>query len=96
MLVDFDMEQRHATKVYIDNQVAISILNNPIFHSKTKHFKIKFYFLREVQKNKEIQLVYCKTKDQLTDMLTKSLSKTRFEILRSKIGVCNKKSKEKC
>jgi len=34
MLVDFDMEQRHATKVYVDNHVAISILNNPIFQVK--------------------------------------------------------------
>jgi hypothetical protein len=76
------MEQKKATKVNVENQAAIAISNNPIFHGKTKHFKLKYYFLREVQKNEELQLIYCKTEDQLADMLTKPLSKTTFETLR--------------
>jgi len=96
ILADLDMEQKKATRVNVDNQAAIAISNNPIFHGKTKHFKLKYYFLREVQKNKEIQLIYCRTKDQLADILTKPLSKTRFEILRNKIGVCSKRCKEEC
>jgi hypothetical protein len=96
ILADLDMEQKKATKVNADNQTAIAISNNPIFHGKTKHFKLKYYFLREVQKNKELQLIYCKTEDQLADMLTKPLSKTRFETLRNKIGVCSKRCKEEC
>jgi len=96
ILVYLDMEQRKATKVNIDNQDVIVISNNPIFHSKTKHFKLKYYFLREVQKNEELQLIYCKIKDQLDDMLTKQLSKTRFETLRDKISVCSKRCKEEC
>lgn len=96
ILADLDMEQKKATRVNVDNQAAIAISNNPIFHGKTKHFKLKYYFLREVQKNKKIQLIYCRTKDQLADILTKPLSKTRFEILRNKIGVCSKRCKEEC
>ena len=34
----------------VDNQAAISIANDLVFHGKTKHFKIKLCFLREVQK----------------------------------------------
>ena len=96
ILTDLDMKQRKATKVNIDNQAAIAISNNPIFHGKMKLFKFKYYFLREVQKNNKLQLIYCKTEDQLADMLTKPLSKTRFETLRDKIGVCNKRCKEEC
>jgi hypothetical protein len=48
ILTDLDMKQRKATKVNIDNQAAIAISNNPIFHGKTKLFKLKYYFLREV------------------------------------------------
>jgi hypothetical protein len=51
-------------------------------------------FFREVHKNEEIHLICCTIEDQLADMLTKSLSKTRFEILRSKIGVYSKRSGE--
>jgi hypothetical protein len=63
ILADLDMEQKKATRVNVDNQAAIAISNNPIFHGKTKHFKLKYYFLREVQKNEEIQLIYCRTED---------------------------------
>ena len=96
ILADLDMEQRKATKVNVDNLDVIAISNNPIFNGKTKHFKLKYYFLREVQKNEELQLIYCKIKDQLTDMLTKPLSKTRLETLRDKISVCSKRCKEEC
>jgi len=89
------MEQRRATKVYVDNQAAIVIYNNLIFHGGTKHFKIKYYFLTEIQKNK-VHLIYCKTEDQPANLLTKPLSKIRFETLRNKLGECSKRCKEEC
>ena len=49
LLTDLNMEQTGSTQVFVDNQAAISIASNPVFHGKTKHFKIKFYFLREIQ-----------------------------------------------
>ena len=49
LMVDLFMEQKESTQILVDNQVAISIANNPVFHGKTKHFKLKLYFLREVQ-----------------------------------------------
>jgi hypothetical protein len=52
------MEGEEATSV--DNQAAIAISYNPVFHGKTKHFNIKLYFLREVQKNGDVRLIYCK------------------------------------
>ena len=48
ILTDLDMEQRKTTKINVDNQATIAISNNPIFHGRTKHFKLKYYFLREV------------------------------------------------
>ena len=58
---NLDMKQEMSTQVFLDNQTAISIANDPIFHGKTKHFKIKLYFLRQVQKEGDAQLVYCNT-----------------------------------
>ncbi|KAL6318567.1 hypothetical protein AAG906_000645 [Vitis piasezkii] len=46
LLTDLDMKQEMSTQVFVDNQAAISIANDPVFHGKTKHFKIKLYFLR--------------------------------------------------
>jgi hypothetical protein len=58
LLRDLHMEGEEATSV--DNQAAIAISYNPVFHGKTKHFNIKLYFLREVQKNGDVRLIYCK------------------------------------
>ena len=87
ILADLCLEQNEPTQIFVDNQAAISISNNPVFHGRTKHFKIKLFFLREVQKEGAINLLYYRTEDQSADILTKALSKTRFEVLRSKLGV---------
>lgn len=47
LITDLHMEQQDRTQIFVVNQVAVSIANNPIFHGKTKNFKIKLYFLRE-------------------------------------------------
>ncbi|KAH9666120.1 Integrase catalytic domain-containing protein [Citrus sinensis] len=90
LMTDLKMIQDYATEIFVDNQAAVAISNNPVFHGKTKHFKIKYYFVREVQMNDEVRLVYCKTEDQLADILTKGLSKSRFELLKKRIGAAAK------
>lgn len=89
ILMDLNLEQKESTKIFVDNQAAISISHNPVFHGKTKHFNIKLFFLREVQKEGLVTLVYCKSENQLADLLTKPLPVSRFEFLREKIGVCS-------
>ncbi|KAF2324239.1 hypothetical protein GH714_011023 [Hevea brasiliensis] len=77
ILSDLQLEQEQGTKILVDNQAAIAISLNPVFHGKTKHFNIKLFFLREVQKNGDVNLVYCKTEDQVADIFTKALSPSR-------------------
>nr|GMD27084.1 Copia protein [Ipomoea batatas] len=94
LMDDLKMTQEEATTIFVDNQAAIAISRNPVFYSKTKYFKVKLYFVREVQKTNEVNLVHCSTGVQLADILTKGLPRSRFEVLREKIGVCSKNSKE--
>jgi predicted peroxiredoxin len=86
ILFDLHLQQNHKIKVFIDNQAAIAISKNPV--CQTKHFNIKLYFLREMQQNGEVTLVYCKSEEQLADLFTKPLPVSKFEFLRQKIGVC--------
>jgi hypothetical protein len=88
ILSDLSMEEREPTEISVDNQAAIAISHNPVFHGKTKHFNIKLYFLREVQKNGDIKLIYCKSEDQLADLFIKPLPVSRFEYLRKMLGIC--------
>ena len=96
ILADLHMNQLEPTKIYVDNQAAISISNNPVFHGRTKHFKIKLHFLREAQKEGEVVLLYCRTNDQIADDLTKALLKASFEDLQRKLGICCCQDKEEC
>ena len=89
ILCDLNLKQWKNTEIIVDNQAAIAISHNPVFHGKTKHFKIKFFFLREVQKEGEIALVYCKSENQLADIFTKPLPVSKFEDLRKKLGICS-------
>lgn len=89
ILSNLHMEQKCTTEIFVDNQAAIAISHNPLFHWKTKHFNVKLYFLREVQQNGEVTLVYCKSEDQLADFFTKSLPVKKFKLLRQQIGICS-------
>ena len=93
---DLGHEQTEATKIMCENSSAVSISKNPVFHGRTKHIRIKFHFIREVQQSNEVLLVHCSFKNQLADIFTKSLPKERFEDLRQRIGVCQKIAKEEC
>ncbi|XP_047270283.1 uncharacterized protein LOC124899439 [Capsicum annuum] len=87
ILIDLQLEQEESTVIFVDNQASIAISKDPMFHGRTKHFNIKFYFLREVQKNGELVLLYCKLDNQVGDIFTKSFHVSRFEFLREKLGI---------
>jgi len=89
ILCDLHMEKEEAIEISIDNQAAIEISHNPVFYGKTKHFNIKLYFLREVQRNVDVKLIYCKSEDQFADLFTEALPVRRFEFLRQIIRVCS-------
>ena len=96
ILEDLCLEQQESTQIFVNNQAAISISSNSVFHGKTKHFKIKFYSLREIQQEGEVKLIYCKSEDQIADEFTKPLPKIKFEELKTKMGIYSIKGKEEC
>ena len=65
-----------------DSQACIKIATNPCLAERTKHFDIKYHWLRSQIKAKAIQLEYISTHDQIADILTKSLPFQQHEKLR--------------
>ncbi len=70
-----------------DNQSAIQLIRNPVFHQRTKHIDVRYYFVRERQEAGDVDVSYISTKDQLADPLTKVLPNPRFSELRQLIGI---------
>ncbi|XP_056687110.1 secreted RxLR effector protein 161-like [Spinacia oleracea] len=51
--------QKQPTTIFCDSKSAIAIAKNPVLHGKTKHIKIKYHFVREVESEGKISLVHC-------------------------------------
>jgi Reverse transcriptase (RNA-dependent DNA polymerase)/gag-polypeptide of LTR copia-type/Pol polyprotein, beta-barrel domain/GAG-pre-integrase domain/Integrase core domain len=73
--------------IYVDNQGAIALANNPEHHARTKHIDIQYHFIRECVENDLIELKYCPTEDMVADGLTKALAKDRHWKLAGKMGL---------
>ncbi|KAJ9556214.1 hypothetical protein OSB04_010828 [Centaurea solstitialis] len=71
------------TPIYIDNNSAISIVNNPVKHSKTKHIEIKYHFIRDCNEKKIIQVLKVHTDDQYADLFTKAFDVGRVYCVKS-------------
>ena len=70
------------------NNLGVTYLSvNPVFHSRMKHLVIGYHFVRDLVQSFGLHVVYVSTSDQLTDALTKSLSRPYLLSLCNKIGV---------
>ncbi|GKD40189.1 hypothetical protein Tco_1260396, partial [Tanacetum coccineum] len=70
------------TKIHIDNESTICIVKNLVFHSKTKHIKIRHHFIRDSYEKRLIQVIKIHTDHNVTDLLTKS-----FDVSSDEFGV---------
>lgn len=76
-----DMEK--SPLLFVDNEAAVKLAHNPEFHKRTKHIRIRHFFVREAVMNNEIEVERIGTEEQVADIMTKALPKPRFQILRS-------------
>ncbi|GJT38115.1 putative ribonuclease H-like domain-containing protein [Tanacetum coccineum] len=79
------------TKIHIDNKSTISVIKNPVSHSKTNHIEIRFHFTRDSYEKKLIKMVKIHMDNNVADLLTKAFNVTRFEFLIASIALASLK-----
>ncbi|KAF0722783.1 hypothetical protein Ae201684_018174 [Aphanomyces euteiches] len=64
--------------IYEDNQSTIHIAQNSEHHGRSKHFDVRYMFVRDLVEAKHFELRYCNTKQQLADFFTKAHPEPAF------------------
>ncbi|GAA0144152.1 hypothetical protein LIER_04669 [Lithospermum erythrorhizon] len=82
LLQDFQVSFTLPIPLHCDNKSTITMIENPVFHERTKHIEIDCHLIRDHNKNGFIRPTYINIKQQLADVFTKTLpAHVLFELL---------------
>ena len=63
------------------------MLENLVFHDKSKHIDIKYHYIWDMVQRGALKLQYVATKDQIYDVLMKPWARLKFMYFKERLGV---------
>jgi hypothetical protein len=82
LLQELGIPQSQPAILWCDNIGATYLSANPVFHARMKHIEVDYHFVRERVSQKQLQIRFISSKDQLADIFTKPLPLPQFEACR--------------
>ena len=82
LLGEFGLEQTEPTKLMVDAQNVLILVQNLVTSKLTRHIKRRELIVRERETNGDVVVTKCHTSENLADMFTKVLESKPFQYLR--------------
>ncbi|KAG8949046.1 hypothetical protein FRC04_009120 [Tulasnella sp. 424] len=76
-----------ASPLYMDNKSALAVVKNPEHHGRMKHVDIRYHWIRQEVKRKNISVHFLPTEQMTADILTKPLARLWVETHRANLGI---------
>eukprot|EP00253_Pinus_taeda_P020759 PITA_20759 len=87
LLVNLFRRKMEATRVMCDNQSCIKLYENLVFHGRSKNIDLWCHFFRDCVQRGAVQLSYTPIGEQVADIFTKALGRTKFDYFKEKMGM---------
>jgi len=87
LLAELTGNVQRVVTLYVDNNSAIALMKNPVFHGRSKHIDVRYHFIRECVEHGQVAVCKVCTDVQRADALTKALPACKLATMRHLMGV---------